>query len=145
MVEPSSNSIWHSSSRDNTSPLALVTVMGTHEKSTGSVKTVAVVVELEVVVRVNIRVLVTVSNGVQDSCRGRSCGIGVIGLARRPATSTPLLLSAVVSGGVYEKEQSVSSSSVAPSLFVAVMGAQLKLAASSGSDISVIVLVATAR
>ena len=102
MAEPGSNSIWHSSSRDNT-PFALLTVIGTHEKSTGSVKTVVVAVELEVVVRVDVRVLVTVSNGVQDTCRGSSCGSGVMGLASRtgsPARNPMLLLSPVASAGV---------------------------------------------
>lgn len=48
----------------------------------------------------------------------------------------------VVSGGVYARAHSVSSSRVAPSSFVTVIGRQLKPVASSCSEISVTVVVA---
>lgn len=114
-----------------------MTDIGTHEKSTCSVKTVVVSVKRDVTDRVDVSVLVIVSKGVQDNCLGRSCGTGVMGAFR--AVIRALL--SLVSGGVYESAHSVSSSSVAPSLFVTVMGGQLKPVASSGSDTSVIVRV----
>jgi len=115
-----------------------VTDIGTHEKSACSVKTVVVSVERDVTVRVDVSVLVIVSKGVHDNCLGRNCGTGVMSAFRAVIRT---LLSLVVSGGVYESAHSVSSSSVAPSLFVTVMGRQLKPVASSGSETSVIVRV----
>jgi len=135
---PSENSSSHFSSRDSSSPNAFVTDIGTHEKSTCSVKTVVVSVERDVTIRVDVCVLVIVSEGVQGNCLGRSCGADVVGGFWVVVCA---LLSLVASGGMYESAHSVSSSNVAFLLFVTVMGTQLKSVASSGSETSVTVRV----
>jgi len=62
--------------------------------------------------------------------------VGAGARARTAALSPPAVL-----GGEYERAQPVSSSSVAFSLLVTVMGGHTKLGASSGSETSVTVLV----
>jgi hypothetical protein len=75
------NSSLHLSSSASSSPTGLVTDIGTQEKSGGSVVTVVVVVVRVVTVRVDVSVVVSVLNGVQASCLGRSSGVGVTSAA----------------------------------------------------------------
>lgn len=57
---PGESSNLHSSSKESSSPTSFVTDIGTHEKATGSVKTVVVLVNLDVTVRVDVSVVVSV-------------------------------------------------------------------------------------
>ena len=91
-------------------------------------KTVRVTVDLRVKVLVNVTTSVSVSKGVQETC-----------LSRSTATALAAAAELLVLGGLYESAQSVSSSSVAFSALVTVMGKQVKSLASSGSEISVTV------
>ena len=128
------------SSNDKTSPAALVTDMGAQEKPSGSVVTVAVVVVVVVVTLLIVDVVVSVKAGMHApclACKMASFKCVGAGARARPEALAPLL----VLGGEKERAQSVSSSSVAFSLPVTVIGGHTKLGASSGSDTSVIVVV----
>jgi len=117
----SESSSEHSSSNDSSSPAEFVTVIGRQENpesSDGSASTISVLST----VTVTVLVIVTVSVGSQ-SCLGRK--------------ALALGLVVDVGGGLYESEQSVSSSSVAFTLLVAVNGKQVNSGASSGSVVSV--------
>ena len=140
VVEAGENSKLHESSRDNTSLAALVTAIVGHENSDsdGEVVTVPVMVEWLVTVLVRVTTSVSVSKGVQETCRSHSKA-----LRMKAAGLAALLVVAVVLGGLYESAQSVSSSSVAFSELVTVMGMQVKSLASSGSSISVSVTTTT--
>jgi hypothetical protein len=134
------NSKPQESSRDSTSPAEFVIAIVGHENSdsSGVVKTVCVIVDVLVTVLVNVTTSVFVSKGVQEACLSRNTALRTAG-----AAATLLVLVLVVLGGLYESAQSVSSSSVAFSELVTVMGMQVKSLASSGSETSVTVVFTT--
>lgn len=135
------NSKAQDSSRDRTSPIVFVTAMVGHENSIdsdGEVKTVCVMVDVLVNVLVNVTTSVSVSNGVQETCFSH----GTAAL-RTTGVAFILLGPAVLGGGLYERAQSVSSSSVAFSALVTVTGKHVNSSASSGSGSLVIVTCTT--
>jgi hypothetical protein len=141
------NSSWHSSFSASSSPAKLVTAIGRHENPSASTVRVTVFVSRVVVGMVEVTVVLTVVYGVHKVCRGnrsasaRALRAALVALVTLVVMLTALLPLPVVSGGEYSSPQSSPSSRTAPSLFVAVIGMQENSGASSGSAISVAVIV----
>ena len=98
--------------------------------------TVTDIVVRDVIVFPIVVVVVIVWKGEQENCLGPNGSFA--------PTDVGLLL-LVVLGGIYDSEQSVSSSSVAFALLVTVKGTQVKSGASSDSEVSVIVAVVVVK
>ena len=117
----SDSSSEQDSSKDSSSPTEFVTVIGSQEKPESSDDS-AITISVIAIVTVMVLVIVTVSVGSQSCLGWKDLALGWV---------------VVVGGGLYESEQSVSSSSVAFTLLVAVTGKQVNSGASSGSVVSV--------